>query len=775
VKSLRSVFANEAGVLLRRAGTRFSETFVFKRKQLLSRRGKEVAMEDLVKAEAYRELNSRIFDLLDSFSALSILSSLDLQKIDERMILRRALKALTENLDIGSSSIFTVQEGKLVNCIGFDWDDVVREECALSPTNHVSKLTTAVGEGIMGIAFQQKTLQHCRDSSADSRFMTVPGQDIGSLISVPINQVGGEVLGVLNVSHPVPHFFNEWHERFLVVYCHCLGQLLANSRLINHMESEIEKRTDQLKRALEESKGKEQGLRLFQTIIESLQESVSISRPNGTLLYANPAFEELFGYTPQKMQQINVTDCYSPESAATFEAEALPALAGGECWEGELLAVDVRGCSFPLWTFVDAIRDEAGKVVFIYSFTRDLRQRNEAEESRKRLEAQLHQAQKMEAVGQLAGGVAHDFNNVITAIIGYAHLLLAEERVLDPARYMIEQIIAASERAADVTRGLLAFSRKQVLHLRPVDVNNVLESMEGLLTRLIGEDIELKTKISPEKLVVMADNGQLEQVLMNLVTNSRDAMEYGGKITITAGREQPDEDFIDAGGYRGTKEYVCISVADTGTGMDAKVQEKMFEPFFTTKEVGKGTGLGLAIVYGLIKELNGHISVRSEVGCGTTFTIYLPLFMGIQEETKRMESVPLMSDHKTILIAEDDAHVRKTNGALLNKYGYRVLEAIDGEDAIEKFMKEKELIDLVILDVVMPRKNGKEVFDNIRRIRPDMKILFTSGYTSDIISGKGIIDEQFDFIEKPHFPEQLLNKVRNILSGKCVPACCRSQ
>jgi PAS domain S-box-containing protein len=732
-------------------------------------------MDDLFAAEAYRELNSRFFHLLDSFSALSILSSLDLQKADETMILRSALKALTEHLDIGSSSIFTLQEGKLVNCMGFDWDDVVRGKDEIFPMSRVSKLTASVGEGIMGIAVQQKSLQHCRDSSTDSRFMRVPGQDIGCLISVPIVQVGGEVLGVLNISHPVPHFFNEWHERFLVVYCRCLGQLLANSRLFNHMESEIEKRTGQLSRALEESKCKEQGLRLFQTIIESLQESVSISRPDGAMLYANPACEKLFGYTLQKMQQIKSSDCFSPESAATFEAEVFPALAGGKSWQGELTAIDASGRRFPLWTFVDAIRDDEGKVAFIYSFTRDLSQRKEAEEARKRLEAQLHQAQKMEAVGQLAGGVAHDFNNIITAIMGYAHLLLAEERVLDPARYMIEQIVAASERAADVTRGLLAFSRKQVLHLRPVDVNHVLEKMEGLLSRLIGEDIELRTKISPEKLVVMADNGQLEQVLMNLVTNSRDAMEYGGKITITAGRDQPDEDFFDAGGYRGTDEYVCISVADTGTGMDAKVQEKMFEPFFTTKEVGKGTGLGLAIVYGLIKELNGHISVRSKEGCGTTFTIYLPLFKGKSEETGKKESVPLMSDHETILIAEDDPHVRKTNGAMLNSCGYRVIEAIDGEDALEKFMQEKELIDLVILDVVMPRKNGKEVFENIRRIRPDMKILFTSGYTSDIISGKGIVGERFDFIAKPHFPEALLNKVRNILKGKSVPARCRSQ
>lgn len=732
-------------------------------------------MDDLVKEEAYRELNSRIFNLLDSFSALSILSALDLQKNDESMLLRSALKALAENLDIGSSSIFIVQEGTLVNCMGFDWDDEVRGEDDLFHMNCVSKRTTTAVEVIMGNAVQQKTLQHCRDSSADSRFMAVPGQDIGSLICVPINQAGGEVLGVLTVSHPVPNFFNEWHERFLVVYCHCLGQLLANSRLINHMEGEIGKRNVQLRRALEESKGKEQGLRLFQTIIESLQESVSISRPDGTLLYANPAFENLFGCTLRKMQQINATDCYSPESAVMLEDEVFPALAGGGSWEGELSAVDVRGGCFPIWTFVDAIRDGTGKVAFIYSFTRDLRQRNEAEEVRKRLEAQLHQAQKMEAVGQLAGGVAHDFNNVITAIMGYAHLLQAKMAEHDPARHMIEQIVAASERAADVTRGLLAFSRKQVLHLQPVDVRNVLEKMEELLSRLIGEDIELKTNISPEKLVVMADSGQLEQVLMNLVTNSRDAMAHGGNITITAGRDQRKCGFIDADGYRSSGDYVCISVADTGTGMDANVQEKMFEPFFTTKDVGKGTGLGLAIVYGLIKELNGHISVHSEVGYGTTFTIYLPLFIGRNEETREMESGPLMSDNETILFAEDDSHVRKTNSALLNEYGYRVVEALDGEDAIEKFIKEKELIDLVILDVVMPRKSGKEVFDTIRRIRPDMKILFTSGYTADIISGKGIIDEQFDFIAKPHFPEELIRKVRNILNGGCVPARCRSQ
>jgi PAS domain S-box-containing protein len=717
--------------------------------------------------EAYRELNHQIFNLLDSFSALSVLSSLDLRATDELHILRKALAALTDNLDIERSSIFLIREGKLMNCISLTWDDAPLVDPQLPRISRKSQdFAIPMEGGIMGLAMRRKTLQHCQDCSLVCGLAMPPGQETGSLICAPIFQAGGDVLGVLNISHPTPYFFNEWHERFLVVYCNCLGQLLTNSRLVNHMESEIEKHTSSLRRALEVSKENEQGLRLFKTIIESLQESVSINGADGALLYTNPAFEKLFGYPTGNKRLMNMNICYEEDSLAMLNQQVFPSLAKEGTWEGELTAIDSEGRGFPVWTFVDAVREEEGKVVFFYTFTRDLRRIKEAEEERKRLEAQLHQAQKMEAVGQLAGGVAHDFNNVITAIIGYAYLLLTKTDQNDPSRRIIEQIIAASERAADVTRGLLAFSRKQVINLQPVDVKTVLKKMEGLLSRLIGEDIEITTDISNEKLFVMADSGQLEQVLMNLATNSRDAMANGGEISIKAERRQTGNEFINPSGNRISGEYVCISVTDNGTGMDAHTRERMFDPFFTTKEVGKGTGLGLAIVYGIVKELNGHITCQSEIGKGTEFTIYLPVLEADNIRKEKKSGPPPKACRKTILIAEDDAQVRETSAALLQKTGYGVVEATDGEDAIAKFMKENDHLDLVILDVVMPKKNGKEVFDCIKKVRPDMKVLFTSGYTADIINDKGIIERHQDFLAKPHFPEELLKRVQDILHEK---------
>lgn len=713
--------------------------------------------------EAYRELNHRIFNLLDSFSALSVLSSLDIRTTDELHILRKALEALADNLYIERSSIFLIREGKLMNCISLTWDDAPLVEPRLPRIARKLDFAVPMEEGIMGLAVRGRTLQHCQDCSSVCGLAMPPGQETGSLISAPVFQAGGDVLGVLNISHPAPFYFNEWHERFLVVYCNCLGQLLVNSRLVNHMESEIERHTIGLRRALEVSKENEQGLRLFKTIIESLQESVSINGADGALLYTNPAFEKLFGYSTDNKRHMNMNLCYEDDSLAMLNEQVFPSLAEGGAWEGELTAIDSEGHGFPVWTFVDTVRDEGGKVVFFYTFTRDLRRIKEADEERKRLEAQLHQAQKMEAVGQLAGGVAHDFNNVITAIIGYAYLLLTKTNENDPSRRIIEQIIAASERAADVTRGLLAFSRKQVINLQPVDVKTVLKKMEDLLSRLIGEDIEITTDISQEKLFVMADSGQLEQVLMNLATNSRDAMANGGELGIKAERRQTGNEFINSSGNGISGEYVCISVTDSGTGMDAHIRERMFDPFFTTKEVGKGTGLGLAIVYGIIKELNGHITCQSEIGKGTEFTIYLPVLKADNIGKEKKVDPPSKADKKTILIAEDDAQVRETSAALLRKTGYGVVEATDGEDAIAKFMKENKRLDLVILDVVMPKKNGKEVFDCIKKVRPDMKVLFTSGYTADIINGKGIIEQHQDFLAKPHFPEELLKRVQEIL------------
>ncbi len=713
---------------------------------------------------SYRELNSTIVNLLDSFSALSALSSLDLRNVDEQTMLRNALKGLVQNIDVENCSIFLLKGNVLVNCTGLDWDDILHEEKSVTLEHSVDcTIVASIGEGIMGLAVQQKSLQHCRNCFTDKRFKSVPGRKIGSLISVPIFQVGGDVLGVLNISHPEPDFFDLWHERFLLVYCHCLGQLLSNYRLLNHMELEIEKRTIQLRKALDETRIAEQGLRMFKTVIDSLQEAVVIRNSAGSLVYGNPAYEKLFGHYPPDAGVTGILDNYAPESARIIEEEVIPRILRRESWEGELEGVAANGRRFPLWQLSGAVYSASGALLFIFSFMRDNTRHKEDEEEKKRLEQQLHHSQKMEAIGQLAGGVAHDFNNIITAITGYAHLLFMKLDEDDPMRQFAGQIIASSERAANLTQGLLAFSRKQVVHPKPVNVNDMISKVEKLLRRLIREDIDLMIELSDRDLFVMGDAGQLEQIMINLSTNARDAMPDGGVLTISTDLKVIDDEFIKCHGFGSAGKYVCISASDTGAGIDEKIREKIFEPFFTTKEVGKGTGLGLAIVYGVVSQQKGYIDVCSKPGHGTSLRIYLPLISGKGEAVSvEMGKEPSVGT-ETVLIAEDDEDVRTFDANLLGRFGYRVLSASDGDDALEKFISRKDDIDIVVLDVVMPGKNGKEVHDRIQKIRPGTRVLFTSGYSSDIISSKGLVEGEYDFIEKPHSPLKLLSKLREMI------------
>jgi len=371
----------------------------------------------------------------------------------------------------------------------------------------------------------------------------------------------------------------------------------------------------------------------------------------------------------------------------------------------------------------------------------------------------------MEAIGQLAGGVAHDFNNILTAIIGFGNLAKAKLRPGDPLRTLIDQILASSDRAANLTRSLLAFSRKQVLIRKPVDLNDLVRNVEKLLVRLIGEDIELTTSLTRNSLIVMADAGQIEQVLMNLATNARDAMPSGGRLAIATGVQAQGEDLMGFQGSGKSGDCALITVSDTGSGMDEATQEKIFEPFFTTKELGKGTGLGLAMVYGIVKQHDGNISIHSEPGRGTTFRIDLPLIAQQVEETQVEAKEPLIGGTETLLLAEDDQDVRVLTTTVLREFGYHVLEAVDGQDALEQYKVHAKEIDLLILDVVMPKLSGKHVLDAVKAIQPDTKTLFMSGYTADLFNKKGFFEEGVQFVAKPFSPLDLLRKIRSILDA----------
>jgi signal transduction histidine kinase/DNA-binding response OmpR family regulator len=403
-----------------------------------------------------------------------------------------------------------------------------------------------------------------------------------------------------------------------------------------------------------------------------------------------------------------------------------------------------------------AFQSSPGKVVVVLN---DATYRKKIEEERLRW-------QKLESVGQLAGGIAHDFNNMLTAIIGYASFLGEKIGTASPLKPYVDQILSASEKSANLTKQLLAFSRKQILSPQVTDLNELIIKMGTLLKRLIGEDIEFKTLLADKLLTAMVDTGQIEQVLLNLCTNARDAMPHGGLLTISTDVLDLDKKNMKTHGLDQSGRYALISVTDNGIGLDEIARQKIFEPFFTTKEIGKGTGLGLAIVYGIIKQHNGYITVYSEPGKGTTFNIYLPLIESPVEEASVKEVIAPIGGTETILVTEDNSEVRALISYVLQEFGYTVIEAVDGDDAINKFEENKDRIELAILDIIMPKKSGKEASEAIRNIKPNLKILFISGYTADIITKAGINEEGGYFIQKPISPQGLLWKVREILDKK---------
>jgi two-component system cell cycle sensor histidine kinase/response regulator CckA len=385
---------------------------------------------------------------------------------------------------------------------------------------------------------------------------------------------------------------------------------------------------------------------------------------------------------------------------------------------------------------------------------------------RVQLENQLRQSQKMQAVGTLAGGVAHDFNNVLTVILSYSGILLAGMQEGDPHFTELTEINRAAERAGDLTRQLLTFSRQQVIQTRELSVNAVVSDVERMLRRIIPANISLVLRLNPHVATIQADSGQLEQILVNLVVNARDAMPDGGAIAIETSnvrleRGQPPLPQEAEGGP-----YVMLVVTDTGVGMDETVRTRIFEPFFTTKEVGKGTGLGLATVYGIVQQSGGHIWVYSEPGVGTTFKIYFPaLRTSTATRGAVVSNIRMAPGSETILLTEDEGAVRMATRTILEQAGYKVIEAANGHLALDTFRKRVNDIDLVITDMIMPGMNGRELADQIRAIRPDIRLLFTSGYTDDTVLRQSLLQPGALFIQKPYTPQNLTAKVRDALSG----------
>ena len=490
-------------------------------------------------------------------------------------------------------------------------------------------------------------------------------------------------------------------------------------------------------------------------VIDSLPGLFYIVSEAGNVIRWNKNMREVTGYSAEELINKNALDFFREDRELVSRMIQEVFRNGSASVEAKMVTKSGVSISFMLTGFRMLMNDKP----YLVGVGIDISER-------KRLEDQLRQSQKMESIGTLAGGISHDFNNILTAIIGYGSLLRMKMPDDDPLKHNVDQILASADRAASLTQGLLAYSRKQVLNPQQVNLNEVIIKVERLFARLVGDDVEFKRILTDKDVTVLADAGQLEQIMMNLVTNARDAMPDGGYLYIETQRVDLDEATAKAHDVRKPGTYALILVTDSGMGMDQQTQERIFDPFFTTKDVGKGTGLGLAMVYGIIKQHNGFIEVESEVGRGTTLKIYLPVAQGATEGTQSSDLPPVKRGTETILVAEDDEIVRNFITNVLTQFGYSVIQAENGEDAVKKFMLNRDAIKLLLLDVMMPKKNGKEVYDKIRLFEPDIKTLFLSGYSADIMSQKGLLEKGLNFMYKPAPMNDLLRKVRAILDGE---------
>jgi two-component system, cell cycle sensor histidine kinase and response regulator CckA len=525
-----------------------------------------------------------------------------------------------------------------------------------------------------------------------------------------------------------------------------IGQL---GESFNRMAEALEQQNEERRKSEEK----------YRALFEESKDAIFVSTPEGKYLDINPAGVELLGYASrEEMFRLDInTDVYlNPESRKAY-AQLLHEQGYVKDYELEFRRKD--GGKLTVLSTTTTLRDENGNVIAYRGINRDITER-------KKLEQQLLHAQKMEAVGRLAGGIAHDFNNILSTILGYGDLLKKKIDNPDTVKEYIDQILRAGNRAVEVTRNLLAFSRKQAMNPTLININDLVTKFEKMLSRIIGEDIEIITELHAEDIICKADAGQIEQVLMNLATNARDAMPQGGKLFLRTGRADMDQAFMQDHFTCLPGTYAMISVSDTGIGMTEETLKQIFEPFFTTKEPGKGTGLGLAMIYGIMQQHLGCINVASEPGKGTSFQLYFPV-----TKLKKKSTAPVAAKRspkgkmETILVAEDDDELRSLTEIVLTQHGYNIIVARDGVEAIEKYIEHEDSIQLVLMDVIMPKKSGKEAYERIKEIHPDAKIIFMSGYAADFLHQGNAFTEPITLITKPYSSENLLLKVKEALKA----------
>jgi PAS domain S-box-containing protein len=502
----------------------------------------------------------------------------------------------------------------------------------------------------------------------------------------------------------------------------------------------------------------EAAIRFQAQLLNAVQQAVVATDPEGHVIFWNKFAENVYGWTAHEAVGRTISELTPSAFMREHGADIVARTEIGESWTGEFLVQGKSGKPFPALLTSSPVLDEQGRILGVVGVSIDLTERRSLEE-------QFRQSQKMDAVGRLAGGIAHDFNNLLTVIRLNTEMILDGFDPTDPRSEDVKQIRNAAERASSLTKQLLAFSRKQILQPRVLDLNSVVSNLEPMLRRLIGEDVSINSTCNARGYVV-ADPGQLEQVLVNLVVNSRDAMPQGGRITIETRNVELDDGYSSEHSPVIPGRYVMLAVGDNGVGMNRDTKEHAFDPFFTTKEAGKGTGLGLATVYGIVKQSGGYVWIYSEPGMGTTLKLYFPEVSAAAAFTNPVESSagkPAAPGSETILLVEDEEAVRGLTSRILQRQGYRVLAAQHGREAMEIATREEGVIHLVLTDIVMPGMNGRGLVERLSGIRPAIKSLYMSGYTDDDIVRRGFIEPSRKFLQKPFTSEGLLQTVRKVL------------